>query len=94
MLEYFFDDFAKTVKSMFAGLEIMKNQENMPSKWDEPVSDHFRVFSPGGWFFECFDGAFGMLTVGTLRIMFNKIICICRKVPKPTEFHEKAAFCS
>ena len=85
MLEYFFD-VRKDSKELFAGLEIMKNQE-ICQQWMNQYPTIFVSFRQVDGL--NFDGAFGMLTV-VLADLFNKHLYL-RESPKATEF-QKAAF--
>ncbi len=67
MLEYFFD-VRKDSKELFAGLEIMKNQE-ICQQWMNQYPTIFVSFRQVDGL--NFDGAFGMLTV-VLADLFNK----------------------
>lgn len=85
MLEYFFD-VRKDSKELFAGLEIMKNQE-ICQQWMNQYPTIFVSFRQVDGL--NFDGAFGMLTV-VLADLFNKHLYL-QESPKATEF-QKAAF--
>ena len=85
MLEYFFD-VRKDSKELFAGLELMKNQE-ICQQWMNQYPTIFVSFRQVDGL--NFDGAFGMMTV-VLADLFNKHLYL-QESPKATEF-QKAAF--